>query len=189
MMQTVGTCTNKPIQRLVLLSAVAIFFAAPRVLAQQKLRPSVSQNEILAKPMIWDNFHWHPIKDLNGSLVFTFVTSWIPGEDHAGRFRYKITVTPGIGDNVASVESAKARLLKRAEECQLFIVVSDTGGFKLREFPLLLGEGLKSDQVPVSLYENNAVQMDASEYRSLVGDRSDSGIWSISWRCPSDLSQ
>jgi hypothetical protein len=141
-----------------------------------------NQNVALAKPVDWGTAPPARIfKDTEMKVNISLKTSWIPGEDHKGMFRYRmiaITDTPAIYSD-QEIET----LMNRVHSCSVFLVLQDVDGFQLRELMVPFGYGVDKDARLKSLYANTASQMDADEYRQFVGNSKQSGSWSISWDC------
>src|ERR1035441_5519187 len=67
-------------------------FAQNSHVGKDSKRPS--QNEHLAKPIDWGEQYVRLFTDSNVLMTFKLATSWIPGQDHKGMFRYKIDISP-----------------------------------------------------------------------------------------------
>ena len=112
---------------------------------------------------------------------FSLKTSWIPGEGHKGMFRY---VMIAITDTPASYSDEQIEtLMKRVHNCSVFLHLQDVDGFELRNLAVPFSYGVDKDVRLKTLYVNTSSQMDANEYRQLVGNSKKSGSWSISWDC------
>jgi hypothetical protein len=142
-----------------------------------------SSNDKLAKKLEWEPFDVRLFHDIDAKLVFNLATSWIPGEDRKGRFRYKIEVRAGFDkDTVATLDSTE-KLFNKAKTCDFFLKLLDADEFELRDIPLTFDNNVNSSLMLVGLSANSSVPMTAVEYRSLVGAPNSSGKWSINWRC------
>jgi hypothetical protein len=127
-------------------------------------------------------------KDSNKKIAFSLATSWIPGDNHQGLFRYKIKglqveLTPEQRALEMNVAEANEKFLIRAHACSMELELYDSDEFILRKVPMPSFNYLSSDGKIVGLNLNEAVQMDASEYRRLVGTPSQSGSWNLGWSC------
>jgi hypothetical protein len=151
---------------------------------------SASTETLLAKPLDWATYDAHLFRDSNLRIRFTLATSWIPGENHKGMFRYKISGTPvkpslsqlAQDPSLYSDDGIEA-FVKRAHDCSMFLELHDVDGFSLRSLPIPFSFGVDSDARIKSLVVNSSSQMDAGEYRQLVGDSTTSGSWTVSWNC------
>jgi len=172
------------------LGCMFVVFSTPAVLtAQQTPRArresQAEENERLEKPVEWPALERRLFKDSHDLMVFKMATSWIPGEDHDGRFRYKLTATPLLKDEYASPQKQIGIMSKRLQQtCTVSIVLLDKDGFELRRVAPDLSLALNDDMDVVGLTANESEQMDASEYKSFVGSEGQSGSWNIAWNCP-----
>ena len=163
---------------------VAVILVASN-LSQSQTRSKSTTLANLAKPVEWEAATVTLFKDPPIPLKFTLTTSWIPGENHKGMMRYKMWVLPDDSNllRTASGRSTVETLMKRAHECAIGLDLFDSGGFVLRRniIPFVLGvdEGAQVH----NLTANSSVQMDAEEYRELVGITKTAGSWSVSWGC------
>ncbi len=147
----------------------------------------LTQNELLAVPNDWNDYSARMFQDSTMVMVFTLTTSWIPGPDHKGMFRYKIGASPKkpptLHEQLNFPElygpDAIEKLLKRTHECVISVDLYDADGFILRRIDVPFSYGIDSSTRIVALTANNFTQMDADEYRKLV----EKGSWSISWLC------
>jgi hypothetical protein len=158
--------------------------------AQQKTStrpsPEASLNEKFAKPEGWGKIELKLFKDSPDFMAFRLLTSWIPGEDHKGRFRYKLTATPRLVGEYASEPRQIGILSDRVQNCSISLILSDVYGFELRRVPVLFGTTVNSESETVGLLASTSVQMDLSEYKSFIGNDVRSGTWNIGWNCPSN---
>jgi len=146
-----------------------------------------TENERLEFPLIWDAETVRMFKDSEVDMKFTLTTSWIPGPDHKGMFRYKMGASPKkpptLREQLNLPElygpDAIEKLLKRTHDCIISVDLYDVDGFILRRFDVGFSFGTNSDAQIVGLTANNFIQMDAAEYKKL----SASGAWSVGWLC------
>jgi len=140
----------------------------------------------LAKPVLWGDYKVRLFKDDETTLTFTLSTSWIPGEDKKGRFRYRLDATvPQHGDGVTVTSIEKT--LKRTQACSLYLVLNDKYDFRLRSIPVYLSQTVDESLNLRGLNANSAEPMDIGEYRSLVGEPGEKGgNWQIKWNCGID---
>jgi hypothetical protein len=151
------------------------------------------QNEQLAKPIDWGEQSIRLFTDSNVYMNFQLSTSWIPGKDHKGMFRYRVNVSPKMpatiaermADSVLNSPEGIQTFVLRVQDCSLFIDLYDTDGFSLRSV-YILPQRLVDDQARViGLIANSSEQMDADEYRKFAGANIlTSGSWQIKWICP-----
>jgi hypothetical protein len=141
----------------------------------------------LAKPIDWGYFTARLFSDTK-KVTFQLSTSWIPGEKQKGMLRYKMNVfldpTKPQGQADGEESSADEQLLRRIHACLITLNLYDVDGFVLRKIAIPLLQGVDDNAKLNSLYANDSVQMDASEYISFLGNSKASGSWSITWACP-----
>jgi len=126
-------------------------------------------------------------QDSQVNIVFTLATSWIPGPDHKGSFRFKMMATtqrpPSTEEQEKSPElygpEATEKLLRRAHDCLIEMELYDTDGFLLRDVAIPFSLGMGGSGKVVALSANNAVQMDAEEYKKFLF-----GSWVVTWTDP-----
>lgn len=145
-------------------------------------------DEILATPQLWNSETLRLFKDSDKEITFSLATSWIPGDNHRGLFRYRIKGLPvELSATQRALEmnipEAYEKLLIRAHACSMGLELYDSDQFILRKIPIPFFNYLSSDGKVTGLSLNEAVQMDASEYRRLCGTPSQSGSWGLSWNC------
>lgn len=162
-------------------ATLSIAQQSPRAKRESK----AEENERLAKPVEWPELDRRLFKDSNDLLVFKMATSWIPGPDHDGRFRYKLTATPLLKDEYSAPLKQIGIMSKRLQQsCTISIILLDVDGFELRRVVPDLSLALNNENDIVGLAANESEQMDASEYKSLVGNGGQSGSWNLAWNCP-----
>lgn len=182
--QLVHTC--------VILSLLVGFTGASAQSTNGKTPRQLSQNERLAKPVDWSEYSAHLFKDSPVTMTFRLATSWIPGEDHKGMFRYKLnafpkkptTVAEAVKDTELDTPEKIESFVKRVNQCEIFLALYDSDGFLLRSVPVSFDRGVNSEGQLQALSANRSTQMDADEYRMFVGSNSTSGSWAVSWNCP-----
>jgi hypothetical protein len=146
---------------------------------QQKKNSVPSQNEKLAKPAQWGEIELRLFKKNHDLVAFHMDTSWIPGEDHKGRFRYKLWALPRIKDQYASPLAQVEILAKEVhDDCHISLVLFDADGFELRRVSPIFSSQVNSEGDITGLLANESVQMDASEYKSFLG-----GSYNLGWFC------
>jgi hypothetical protein len=160
------------------------------VFAQQTpaQRLKTDPNVALAKPAYWTQQTIRLFKDSPREVTFTMATSWIPGQDHKGMFRYRIT---GLAKERSAIAQSKAnesdtpenteKFLERVHGCGFIVVLYDGDGFILRRVPIVLQRAMNDDAQLISLNANWSDQMDREEYRSLLGTVEKPGRWDITW--------
>jgi hypothetical protein len=141
----------------------------------------------MAAPTEWRYFSTRMFQDSQVNIVFNLTTSWIPGPDHKGSFRFKMMAT--IKKPYSSEEQEKSpelygqeateTLLRRAHECLIEMELYDTAGFILRDVPIPFSFGMGESGKVVALSANSAVQMDAEEYKKFLF-----GSWVVTWTVP-----
>lgn len=171
------------------MSLISILLATGHVLYSQSVKSGThaSATNSLAKPVDWGFYNARLFHDDPRQITFHLATSWIPGENHKGMLRYQLSAGPAVpsdnnGAGFLDVESVET-LMKRVHGCVITLNLYDKGGFILRKDAVAFSFGV-DDQVRVrSLYANDACQMDAQDYRDLIGNSAGSGSWSVSWDC------
>jgi hypothetical protein len=146
----------------------------------------------LSKPIDWGYFTARLFSDTK-KVTFQLATSWIPGDKQKGMLRYKLYVFPDLSAQQKATATAATdtdlvtqdeQLLKRVHGCVITLNLYDVDGFILRKVYVPLMQGVDDNAKLNSLSANDSVQMDASEYRSLLGNTKASGNWNVSWACP-----
>ena len=172
----------------VLLSVTSLHCGAQHV-NPAKTPHEPNENLALSKPAVWRASEQHLFADSKIVVVFTLATSWIPGEDHKGLFRYKLHAAPrmsfqDIADNpeLSSREGIET-FVKRVSDCSITLRLNDRDGFLLRTVPLNFNLEVGEDTKVQALSANDATQMDAAEYKMFAGDGTTSGTYGIGWKC------
>ncbi len=168
--------------------AVALALLPTGSSLSQTHKPGIArsfQDELLAKPVEWTPISRRMFSDSEKAVAFSLVTSWIPGENHVGVFRYKIKVVPVelTGAQKAlemNIPEAIEKLLRRVSASGVELELNDADGFILRRVPVSFDFGVYEGHVQ-SLLANSSSQMDANEYRTLIGSSGKSGQWDIGW--------
>ena len=150
-----------------------------------------NKDELLAKPVDWNEHQAHIFKGSSAIMVFRLATSWIPGEDHKGMLRYKLSAYPKKPTTDAEMAQETTldtpehveMFVSRVSRCQIFLDLFDADGFQLRRDPVPLDLGVDQNARLQALTANKSAQMDADEYRMLIGDGKTSGSYGISWNC------
>jgi len=149
--------------------------------SQRNSSNEYAQNAALARPIDWGSFVVRMLKTSEMKIKFTLQTSWIPGENHKGMFRYRLTAMPDTPPSYSPEETEA--IMKRVHSCSILLDLYDVAGFQLREIRVPVSYGVDNDVRVQNLNANAASQMDANEYRQLVGNSKQSGSWSVSWTC------
>ena len=173
-------------------TAVCLFLLFPTLSQTQtptkrSSTPSQLQDSALAKPRVWGSIEVRFFSDTTVKFSFSLATSWIPGEGHKGMLRYRLLGSPvyppmaqqGQEYAIANIE----KLVKRVHACTLFLDLLDVDAFKLRSIALPVNYIVDANARLTDLEVNDSSQMDAREYRTLLGEGERSGSWSIAWRC------
>jgi hypothetical protein len=145
--------------------------------------------EKLAKRVDWGTVRLRLFHDIPTELGFTLATSWIPGEDRKGMFRFRVEARPAFDRDAVATIDATEKLLNRADTCDLYLRLNDTEDFELRTIPLRLEKSVNSSLMLVALSANSSAPMSATEYRSFLGVESASGTWTVTWNCHDDLAK
>jgi hypothetical protein len=165
------------------IAALSLVSALP-CLAQAQGRSGAnpnSQEPALAKPVDWGTFEARIFKDTEMKIKFTLQTSWIPGENRKGMFRYRMSVFPDplVSYSPDDIE----KIISRVNACNVTLDLFDADGFVLRTLTVPFSFGVNDKARVQSLFANTASQMDSNEYRQFVGSANHSGSWSIGWAC------
>jgi hypothetical protein len=177
--------------------AAFLWLASLGIIAQtpQPRTPSNHQspiNELLAKPMDWHEHRARMFENSQVTMIFTLTTSWIPGPDHKGMFRYKMSAAPEVPATLnerakypeLSGHEGVEQFIRRVNQCLISLVLYDPDGFILRKVPIEFSYGADENAHIVALTANDAVQMDVEEYNKFVWDPKGSGTYTIDWSCP-----
>jgi hypothetical protein len=183
----------KPGEKLKRLALAITLLSLPISLHAQHPASSHSQtnqSEYLSKPVSWGSQTIRVFKDSKKEMTFTLATSWIPGPDHTGMFRYKMNAFPKkltldeqSGTTELFTPEANEKFIDRVHVCSLTLTLFDADQFKLRDVGLIFTLGVDDNAREVALNTNSSVQMDASEYKKFIGDSAGSGSWSLNWDC------
>lgn len=125
---------------------------------------------------------------------FSLITSWIPGFEHKGYFRYQLLVTV-IDTQLATqplYSSTPPRqgwgipeTVERLQACSFLLDIYDEGGFILQKIPLSFIRIVDASSVTDGLNANDSSQMDLNNYQSFLKANYNSS-WDIAWYCPSN---
>lgn len=161
----------------VLLASLLCCFCTIPVFSQRRDNPGVKTYAV-GKSMgtlslrIQPTSPWKP--------VFYLTTSWIPGKEHRGYFRYKLPVSlTYVPDSNSTAESMK-QAFADIQSCFLILELYDDGGFVLQKIPLFFQQTVDDTDTLIGLLANDSSQMDLSDYKQFIG----AGSWNISWTCP-----
>jgi hypothetical protein len=170
-------------KKVLIILALVAFPAIPQTRKSQPLAVSLSS------PMDWHPTSRRLFTDDPRAFLASLATSWIPGENRRGYLRFKVEIS--IAELEANKDVAQTQLLStsaflhRARSCEFFLRFLDPDGFLLRTVSLTINNSLNDDLSIASLTANDSVQMDASEYRTLIGPPS--GSWELATRCYNKL--
>jgi hypothetical protein len=172
---------------------LSLFLMQASLVFPQGAKKSSSQTKPtawLSKPMEWGSFTARLFAD-EKKVTFQLVTSWIPAEKHQGMMRYRMSAYPDRSEETETTDATDGKttsndekLLRLVHECIITLNLYDVDGFVLRKIEVPLMQGVDDNAKLTSLHANTAVQMDAAEYRSLLGTPKASGSWNVSWACP-----
>jgi hypothetical protein len=147
--------------------------------------PGITWEKFLAYSEDWASYSAKIVGGSQVSITFRMTTSWIPGADHQGLLRYKLTAAPDIYatlkapsqyPEVASPAKVET-FVKRLGQYRMQIVFSDKDGFVDRKIPVNFIFGVDDDGHITSLMANDGAQMSMEEYKQLLTQ----GGWVISW--------
>lgn len=123
---------------------------------------------------------------------FILLTSWIPGHEHKGFFRYQLSVAvlpvppspnPLYSPTPPQQGWGVSETIDRLHNCTLFLSVYDDGGFVLQKIPLILQRTVDDQSVIVGLSANDSSQMDLKDYQNFLSANPQAS-WNIEWACP-----
>ena len=170
---------------------LAVSLQASFVYAQTAKKSSGQTNQStvsLAKPIDWGYFTASLFSD-SKKVTFQLATSWIPGEKQKGMLRYKVNAFPDLSSEPKEAAhdtetvAQEEQLLRRVHGCMITLNLYDVDGFILRKIHVSFVLGVDDNAKVKDLNANESVQMDASEYRSFLGNSKASGSWNVSWAC------
>lgn len=121
---------------------------------------------------------------------FYLVTSWIPGREHKGYFRYQLRtslVYAPVGEAVAAQTMPQA--FSEFKKCSFFLELYDDGGFVLDKIPLYFQEMVGDTGAVTGMVANDSFQMDLYEYKKFIHAGLRAGpeaTWNISYTCPTN---
>ena len=141
--------------------------------AKSNHRTSVSET-ILADPFNAGRETAHVLGSTEKEATFTLMTSWIPGPDRKGYFRWQMGVS---GEGVTLSEAPK--FINSLHNCTYTLNVYDHGGFVLRHIPILFLRSVADSGDITAMSSNDLIQMNSAEYQKFVF-----GSWDVSWSCP-----
>ncbi len=160
--------------------------------------PPPAQNQAPDKPIDWGQKSVRIFRDSSMLMNFKLATSWIPGQDGIGLFRFKLSAFPKIpsaqsqqiqGKDWSSPEDLE-RLVARAHMCRIGLLLNDGDGFLIRSIPLsFINVSDDGNGEIVGLIDNSSDQMDAGEYLRFVGTDRGKGSWQITWSSDCSLGQ
>jgi hypothetical protein len=143
------------------------------------------QTARLAVPRNWSDISIKMILDSPIAVRFHLTTSWIPGPDHKGMFRYRMNAAPVLPDSIIKINmspelyspEAIDGFLKKLHDTRVIqIELYDADGFLVRNVPATLSFLVDDSGKVVALGANDDEPMDAAEYRTV-----EKGSWQISW--------
>jgi hypothetical protein len=177
---------------LVLVALCPVVFAqasSKSVVPAAKKAPSFSWEKFFASPSEWNDYSARIIPNSQLDVVFHLMTSWIPGADHKGMFRYKLTASPELFSTlgVPSVRLPEVdttekleKYVRRVGQCRMQMIFYDKDGFIDRKIPLDFTLGVDDSGHVASLMANDAAQMPMQEYKDLLLQ----GSWEMTWLDP-----
>ena len=152
--------------------------------------PPLTQYQVLAKPIDWGQKSVRIFRGSNILMNFKLATSWIPGQDHVGLFRFKLSAVPKIppaqaqqiGEKNLDAPEELERFVARAHTCTFGLMLNDADGFLLRSITVsFLNVSDDGNGQIVGLMANSSDQMDADEYLRFLGTEKAKGSWQVTW--------
>lgn len=156
----------------------------------QNAKISTASTAVLARPTDLGSYGARMFRKDSRQVTFRLVTSWIPGENHKGMLRYKLTAvpTPSTGssaetdDDAMNAPEAVERFLNKVHGCIISLNLYDKDGFILRKHDIPFGFGIDAQAHVITLWANDSFQMDAEDYRLWISEKV-GGSWGIGWDC------
>jgi hypothetical protein len=143
-----------------------LLIASPLFCQIQKPSAPSNPNSSLSQTREWNPIKISPLRPANNIATFSLATSWIPGEQHKGYFRYRMNVISG-----ETTLKDSTQYFKLLNSCQFILVLYDSQGFKLREIRLSFISSIADSGDITALSTNEMTQMDADDYRALMKGR------------------
>ncbi|MDE3186748.1 MAG: hypothetical protein KGM96_04400 [Acidobacteriota bacterium] len=160
--------------------------------------PPLTPHQLLAKPIDWGQKSERIFRGANILMNFKLTTSWIPGQDHVGLFRFRLSALPKlppaqarqIGEKNLDAPEALEQFVARAHTCRFGLMLNDADGFLLRSIPVsFMNVSDDGNGQIVGLMANSSDQMDADEYLRFVGTDKAKGSWQVTWNSDCALGQ
>jgi hypothetical protein len=159
---------------------------------QKNGKISTNATSVLARPFDLGSADYRLFRKDSRQVTFKLVTSWIPGENHKGMLRYKLTAspTPSTGssaetnDDATNSPEAVEHFMNMVHGCTISLNLYDKDGFILRKHDVPFGFGNDAQAHVIALWANDSFQMDAADYRVWISEKV-GGSWGIGWDCAS----
>lgn len=176
------------------LALVSIFLTLPLSICAQT-KGSLSNHQFDYSKGIWAGTKYiRMFKDDPRTATFSLITSWIPGHENKGYFRYQLNVTinplSAIDEESAKVAPPQGwgvpAALDRIDLCVISLHLFDSSGFILEKIPVSFMRGVDQNSNLIGLKANDSYQMGLQEYKSLLASSAMNldGAWSVTWACP-----
>ena len=126
------------------------------------------------------------------NIQFLLLTSWIPGVEHKGFFRYQLSanvMAASLSDQALYAATPPPQgwgipeTIERLQGCMLSLYLYDEGGFVLQKIPIVFEKTVDDHTVVTGLSANDSSQMDLNNYQSFLSSKPESS-WNIEWSCP-----
>ena len=186
----------KALLSLILLSAMSVSAQSTRKPTTPKVDLDALTDKIAASNYAQASYRGsHKVKffeDDPRNARFELITSWIPGSDNKGLFRYKVNVEiePPTAEDKALFTQTPPKggwgipeSLDRLQRCGFTLRLLDEGGFILQKIPITLIKTVDDKGIVASLNDNDSSPMQFSEYKSFMA-ATPTGSWELTWRCP-----
>jgi hypothetical protein len=146
-----------------------------------------SQQDGLRDPFYAGVRHIALFKDDTRLFPFALVTSWIPGADKKGVFRYKLHagwVKQTADQYITAPQYAwdQESTLKRIDTCSFYLMIYDAGGFLLANTPVSFNQAVDDNGKLVALDSNSAFPMSQADYVLFTKNEVPDG-WNIGFNC------
>ena len=146
--------------------AILLFYAASTIASAEKKPKESDPHELPCISL--------PVLESPAPMTeFCLTTSWIPGKDHKGNFRYLLDA---FGKGLSPQD--RPAYIQRLEKLDFTLNLYDQHDFILRRIPVSFAIGVSPEGLVNNFQLNDAEQMDHSEYKNFV----DGGTFGFTWK-------
>jgi len=122
-------------------------------------------------------------------IIFSLTTSWIPGADRKGTFRYRLSVSPSIHSAIEMAKEpsppqgwAVPNLISRLHDCTYTLRLMDSGAFVLQRVPVVFQTTVDDEGIAIGMDSNDYFAMQLAQYRSFLSAKREES-WDVVWHC------